>query len=61
MIQFKEHITANGAILLYRGNPNLKLLDELALGEGDIWHSSLDQGYKNAFPEIIIINIFNMF
>lgn len=53
MIQFKEHITANGAILLYRGNPNLKLLDELALGEGDIWHSSLDQGYKNAFPEII--------
>ena len=53
MIHFKEYITSNGAVLLYQGNPNLKLLDELAIGEGDIWHSSLDQGYKNAFPEIV--------
>ncbi|MCF8272813.1 MAG: glycosyltransferase family 2 protein [Flavobacteriaceae bacterium] len=29
------------------------MLDALALGEGDIWHSSLDQGYKNVFPEIV--------
>ena len=53
MIHLKEHITLTGEVLLYQGNPNLKLLDALALGEGDIWHSSLDQGYKNAFPEIV--------
>ena len=53
MIHLKEHITLTGEELLYHGNPDLKLLDELALGEGDIWHSSLDQGYKNIFSEII--------
>ena len=53
MIHLKEHITSTGEILLYKGTPDLKLLDDLALGEGDIWHSSLDQGYKNAFPEIV--------
>ena len=53
MIQLKEHITSNGTVLLYHGNPDMRLLDELVLGEGDIWHSSLDQGYKNIFPEII--------
>ena len=53
MIHLKEHITLTGELLLYQGNPDLKLMDALALGEGDIWHSSLDQGYKNAFPEIV--------
>jgi glycosyltransferase involved in cell wall biosynthesis len=53
LINLKEHITPNGEILLYQGQPDLKLLNTLALGEGDIWHSSLDQGYKNAFPEIV--------
>ena len=53
MIHLKEHITSSGEVLLYQGNPNLKVLDTLALGEGDIWHSSLDQGYKNIFPEIV--------
>ncbi|WP_232731992.1 glycosyltransferase family 2 protein [Confluentibacter lentus] len=53
MIDLKEHITPNGAVLLYKGIPDLHVLNELASGEGDIWHSSLDQGYKNAFPEII--------
>ena len=53
MIHLKEHITLTGEVLLYQGNPDLKLLDALALGEGDIWHSGLDQGYKNAFPEIV--------
>lgn len=53
MIHLKEHITTTGKILLYTGNPDLKMLDALSLGEGDIWHSSLDQGYKNAFLEII--------
>lgn len=53
MIHLKEHITSTGEVLMYLGNPDLKFLDALALGEGDIWHSSLDQGYKNAFPEIV--------
>jgi glycosyltransferase involved in cell wall biosynthesis len=48
---FKQYITKNGEILLYTGNPNLTLLEELAAGPGDIWHSSFEQGYKNAFPE----------
>lgn len=52
-MNFKEYIASNGSIILYVGNPNLDVLDTLALSEGDIWHSSLDQGYKNAFPEIV--------
>ena len=53
MIHLKEHITFGGEILLYSGTPDLKMLDALALGEGDVWHSSLDQGFKNVFPEIV--------
>jgi len=53
LIELKEHITASGEVLLYNGHPDLKMLDALALGEGDIWHSSLDQSFKNVFPEII--------
>ena len=53
MINLKEHITDNGEVLLYQGNPNINLFDTLASSEGDIWHSSLDQGYKNVFPEIV--------
>lgn len=53
MIHFKEYITNTGETLLYTGNPDLTLLDALSLGEGDLWHSSLDQGYKNVFPEIV--------
>ncbi|ALJ06743.1 family 2 glycosyl transferase [Pseudalgibacter alginicilyticus] len=52
-MDLKEHITPGGDVLLYTGNPNLNLLNKLALEEGDIWHSSLDQGFKNAFPEIM--------
>lgn len=53
MIQFNEHMTPNGDVILYTANPDLKMLDELALGEGDIWHSSLDQGFTNALPELV--------
>lgn len=52
-LQFKEHTNANGEIILYAGTPDLKKLEEASLQYGDIWHSSLDQGYKNAFAEII--------
>ena len=49
----KEHITSNGERLLYCGSPNVNHFDELAQGAGDLWHSSFEQGLKNAFPEII--------
>ncbi|MFK5983535.1 MAG: glycosyltransferase family 2 protein [Flavobacteriaceae bacterium] len=50
---FKTYTTKNGEELLYRGNPSISFLEAIAEGVGDIWHSSLDQGYKNIFPEII--------
>ena len=53
MLQFKEHTTSDGHVLLYIGTPNLKKLDKLANGYGDLWHSSLDQGFKNAFQDVI--------
>lgn len=49
----KEYIAGNGAVLYYRGKPDMELLDNLAAGPGDLWHSSLDQGYKDAFPELV--------
>jgi glycosyltransferase involved in cell wall biosynthesis len=51
--QFKKHINSEGAVILYTGNPNLDKLESLSLGHGDIWHSALEQGYKNTFPEIV--------
>ncbi len=52
-LQFKEHTNSKGEIILYIGQPNLDKLDEVSLEYGDVWHSSFDQGYKNAFSEII--------
>jgi glycosyltransferase involved in cell wall biosynthesis len=52
-LQFQEYINSRGEVLLYTGNPKLDVLDQVSLGLGDIWHSSFEQGYKNAFPEII--------
>lgn len=49
----KTFTASNGEVILYNGNPNLRTLDILASQEGDLWHSSLDQGYKNALPEIV--------
>jgi glycosyltransferase involved in cell wall biosynthesis len=37
---------------MYTGNPDLLQLDRLALGVGDVWHSSFEQGFKNAFANI---------
>ena len=53
MIHLKEYITPSGDVLLYNDAPNFEYLDRLAQEEGDVWHSSLDQGYNNAFPEIV--------
>ncbi|MDP2088398.1 MAG: glycosyltransferase family 2 protein [Flavobacteriaceae bacterium] len=52
-LKLKEFTTKNGEIILYNGNPNFEILERLSLGVGDIWHSSFEQGYKNAFPELV--------
>ena len=52
-LDFKEYRTASNEIILYVGNPNLEKLEALSTGEGDIWHSSFEQGYKNAFLDIV--------
>jgi glycosyltransferase involved in cell wall biosynthesis len=52
-IELKEYITQSGEVLLYKGNPDFNKLEVLSRGAGDIWHSSFEQGYKNAFPELV--------
>ena len=49
----REYITNKGELLLYRGNPNFAMLDNLADGPGHLWHSSLDQGFRDAFQELV--------
>ncbi|MEO8254930.1 MAG: glycosyltransferase family A protein [Flavobacterium sp.] len=49
----KEYKTNSGEIILYNGIPDLEKLEKLSNGAGDIWHSSFEQGYKNAFPELV--------
>lgn len=51
-VKFKEYETSKGEILWYLGQPNLGKLDSLAEGPGDLWHSSLDQGFTGIFPEL---------
>ncbi|MAN60020.1 MAG: family 2 glycosyl transferase [Flavobacteriaceae bacterium] len=50
---FKTYTNSDGEILLYVGEPDLALLEKLSHGPGDIWHSSFEQGYKNAFLDIV--------
>jgi len=52
-LNFKEYKTSQGEVILYVGTPNLEKLEELSKGYGDIWHSSFEQGYKNAFPDLV--------
>lgn len=52
-MQLKEFITKSGEVILYKGNPDLDKIEFLANGAGDIWHSSFEQGFKNAFQELI--------
>jgi len=49
----QEYKTAAGGIILYTGNPNIDMLERLSSGYGDLWHSSFEQGYKNAFPDLV--------
>ena len=48
----KEYKTNSGEIILYNGCPDFEKLEYLAEGYGDIWHSSFEQGYKNAFQDL---------
>lgn len=50
---FKEFTNSKQEVIYYTGNPNLQILDKLSKGCGDLWHSSFEQGYKNAFSDII--------
>lgn len=52
-VKLKEYCTKIGEIILYTGKPNFDKLELLSIGVGDIWHSSFEQGYKNAFPELV--------
>ncbi len=52
-MQFKEYKNTKGEALLYMGTPSLEKLELLSHGLGDIWHSSFEQGYKNAFQDIV--------
>lgn len=53
MLDLKEFINKKGEVILYKGLPDFDKLSVLSLGTGDIWHSSFEQGYKNAFPELV--------
>lgn len=50
---FRTYTNSKGETILYRGEANLEKLEALSLGPGDLWHSSFEEGYKNAFSEII--------
>ncbi|CAA9203666.1 hypothetical protein FLA105534_04846 [Flavobacterium bizetiae] len=52
-MKLKEFVAKNGEIILYNGKPNLSRLEILVGGAGDIWHNSFEQGYKNAFQDLI--------
>lgn len=49
-----EYTTRSGEIILYNGTPNTAKFEELANGYGDMWHSSFEQGYKNAFSDLVL-------
>ncbi|GEC77382.1 glycosyltransferase family 2 protein [Flavobacterium aquatile] len=53
MIDFKEYKSKTGEVVLYVGTPDFEKLETLIAGNGDIWHSSFEQGYKNAFQDIV--------
>lgn len=52
-MQLKKYITSSNEVLLYNGEPNIHLLEDLATGPGDVWHSGLDQGYMNCFQDLV--------
>ena len=53
MIKLNTYSTHSGEVLLYKGEPDLEMLEELSEGAGDLWHSALDQGFENCFQELV--------
>jgi glycosyltransferase involved in cell wall biosynthesis len=49
----REYTTKNGHELVYTGQPDFELLENLVVGPGDCWHSSFEQGFKNALSEVV--------
>jgi glycosyltransferase involved in cell wall biosynthesis len=47
-----KYVTPSGEVVLYAGNPDLSMVDELVKGGGDLWHSSFEQGFKNCFQDL---------
>lgn len=52
-LSFREFANSRGEVILYTGEPNLERLEELSLQNGHLWHSSFEQGYKNAFNDVV--------
>ena len=48
----KEYTASNGDVILYKGSVDTQKFDILTNGYGDLWHSSFEQGYKNAFQDL---------
>ena len=49
----QEYKTASGETILYNGTPDFEMLERQAKGYGDIWHSSFEQGYRDAFLDLV--------
>lgn len=52
-MKLNEFVTTTGEVILYNGKPDFEQLEIVSKEAGDIWHSSFEQGYKNAFPELV--------
>ncbi|WP_299155687.1 glycosyltransferase [uncultured Christiangramia sp.] len=53
MKKLNKYTTLKGEVLLYIGTPDFELLESLSEGPGDLWHSSLQQGFEGIFPELV--------
>ncbi|MEI6864487.1 glycosyltransferase family 2 protein [Flavicella sp.] len=51
-MELNKYITSTNEVLLYIGEPDFNLLNNLSNGPGDIWHSSLDQGFTDCFQDL---------
>jgi glycosyltransferase involved in cell wall biosynthesis len=52
-MEINSYTTKNGHNLVFAGFPDFDLLEKLVLGPGDCWHSSFEQGYKNALSDVV--------
>lgn len=52
-MNLNRYINNTGEVILYAGDPDVDLLEQVSQGPGHIWHSSIDQGYKNSFQDLV--------